>query len=278
VRAKTISIGGTGVAVRVAGAGHPLLVLHGLGLDHRGLADGLEPVCRSSPGWRRIYVDLPGMGDTPPKKDLANANALLDLLEALVDELIGDARFAVFGQSYGAHLGLGLHQRRPNQISGMALTVPVVEPEDDKRVLPVPTKLAIDDRAMEDLPEEFLEGFRSLIVSESPDVAGALARSWIPAVLAADDAFLANLREGAYAIPGLVMSTVEFNGPSLVLCGRQDAVVGHLQATELGSRMERATIAVLDGAGHAAQLEKSALFEALVRDWLGRVLLEEDSL
>lgn len=44
------------------GAGTPILVLHGGGLDHRHMLDALEPVFIQSSGWRRVYIDLPGHG------------------------------------------------------------------------------------------------------------------------------------------------------------------------------------------------------------------------
>ena len=47
------------------GNGFPVLVLHGSGVDHREMAAALEPLFAQRPGYRRIYVDLPGMGRTP---------------------------------------------------------------------------------------------------------------------------------------------------------------------------------------------------------------------
>lgn len=49
---------------REFGTGRPLLLLHGLPLDHRHMARDFEPLFASRAGWRRIYPDLPGMGLT----------------------------------------------------------------------------------------------------------------------------------------------------------------------------------------------------------------------
>ena len=46
------------------GSGRPVLVLHGAGVDHREPEACFEPALRRS-GLRRIYPDLPGMGQTP---------------------------------------------------------------------------------------------------------------------------------------------------------------------------------------------------------------------
>ena len=46
------------------GAGRPVLVLHGAGVDHREAEACFEPVFGGVAGFRRIYPDLPGMGRT----------------------------------------------------------------------------------------------------------------------------------------------------------------------------------------------------------------------
>jgi pimeloyl-ACP methyl ester carboxylesterase len=46
------------------GAGRPVLLLHGAGVDHREPEACFEPVFRGVAGYRRIYPDLPGMGRT----------------------------------------------------------------------------------------------------------------------------------------------------------------------------------------------------------------------
>jgi pimeloyl-ACP methyl ester carboxylesterase len=47
------------------GSGTPVLALHGVEVDHHEMAGSLEPVFANRPGYRRIYLDLPGMGRTP---------------------------------------------------------------------------------------------------------------------------------------------------------------------------------------------------------------------
>ena len=62
-----------------------------------------------------------------------------------------------------------------------------------------------------------------------------------------------------------------YDGPSLIVCGRQDAVTGYADQYELLPHYPRATYAVLDVAGHNLQLEQPALFGALIREWLQRL-------
>lgn len=74
-----------------------------------------------------------------------------------------------------------------------------------------------------------------------------------------------------------------FLRPTLILVGRQDSRVGFLEALATGSEVRpeigialheqypRATIVVLDRAGHALPVGSTEVFHALVRDWVARM-------
>ena len=59
--------------------------------------------------------------------------------------------------------------------------------------------------------------------------------------------------------------------PTLILAGRQDAMVGYRDAWKILENYPRGTFAVLDRAGHNLQIEQETLFNALVNEWLDRV-------
>jgi pimeloyl-ACP methyl ester carboxylesterase len=44
------------------GAGKPIIMIHGYSPDHRLMTGCMEPIFNTREGWRRIYIDLPGMG------------------------------------------------------------------------------------------------------------------------------------------------------------------------------------------------------------------------
>jgi pimeloyl-ACP methyl ester carboxylesterase len=46
----------------IVGEGKPLLILHGVALDHRYMMDTLEPAFNDLESWKWIYVDMPGHG------------------------------------------------------------------------------------------------------------------------------------------------------------------------------------------------------------------------
>ena len=62
-----------------------------------------------------------------------------------------------------------------------------------------------------------------------------------------------------------------FNRPSLFIAGRQDSMAGYSDLWRIYDNYPRATLAVLDRAGHGLMAEQAHLFEALVHEWLDRV-------
>jgi pimeloyl-ACP methyl ester carboxylesterase len=62
-----------------------------------------------------------------------------------------------------------------------------------------------------------------------------------------------------------------YAGPTLVVAGRDDSTVGYAASVALVQNHPRATLAVVDGAGHALPHEKPELLRCLVTEWLQRV-------
>ena len=65
-----------------------------------------------------------------------------------------------------------------------------------------------------------------------------------------------------------------FGRPSLLLAGRQDSATGYVDLVALSESFPRATLAVLDRAGHAVAEEQRPVFRALVESWLDRMEAE----
>ena len=65
--------------------------------------------------------------------------------------------------------------------------------------------------------------------------------------------------------------SVIFGKPTLILVGRQDSMVGYHDSWKILENYPRATLAVLDQAGHNLQIEQERVFNTLVGEWLDRV-------
>src|SRR6266487_6138295 len=106
----------------IRGDGRPLVLVHGLAGDRAILVDSCEPVFAEVPGWRRIYMDLPGHGKSPAGAPAAGADAILATLAAFAREHAPGA--ALLGYAYGGYLALGL-LRELSGVSGALLVCPV---------------------------------------------------------------------------------------------------------------------------------------------------------
>ena len=103
-----------------AGAGEPVVFIHGLGLD-AALWDAQWPAVQRE--FRAIRFDVRGFGDSSlPAGPYSNSDDLLDLLDFL------DARSAhVVGLSMGGRLALRFALDQPNAVKSLTLIDPALE-------------------------------------------------------------------------------------------------------------------------------------------------------
>ena len=249
------------------GAGIPVLCIHGLYVDHRMMVDALEPVLARTPGYRRIYIDLPGMGQTPAAQWVKSSDDMLDLLIDFVRTVIGDETFLLAGTSYGGYLSLGLMQKLGAQIGGALLLCPMVDPREDQPEYLPKRQMFPGETPLDYIAEK--SGYREMAVMPTRQAYEKWQRNIQPAVALADAQFLANQLDLWYT-PALhdAVCAMRFDKPACIITGRQDHHTGYQIAYELVARFPRATFATMDAAGHL--LERDALVEQLVKDWIER--------
>ena len=59
--------------------------------------------------------------------------------------------------------------------------------------------------------------------------------------------------------------------PTLILTGRQDAIVGYQDALSILENYPRGTFTILDRAGHALEVDQEKIFHCLTNEWLDSV-------
>lgn len=242
------------------GTGLPLVALHGAGVDHREIEAAIEAVIPDT-GYRRIYVDLPGMGATTAD-GLAGNDEVVRLLGDFIDRLaLGPV--LLLGHSYGAYLARGIAAQRPDVVRGLALVCPIAE---QSRNVPEHHVVRQDADAYDLLDVGQRTGFDEYFVVRTAAMARCYRDHVVPGTVLVDEAALGRIFSGWSIDVG--SDTCEL--PTLIVAGRHDSVVGYRDAVELIGRYPRASLAVLEGAGHALMHEQPALFAALVADWLGR--------
>lgn len=261
VRVHYVEHGQTGPGVAT------VVLVHGFPVDQRLMAGAFEPVFADRPGWRRVYVDLPGMGGTVAP-DVASTDDVFRILRGAVQALVPEGPYALVGQSYGGYLARGLTAADAGRVAGLAVVVTVVEPRHELRELPRRQVLVQDPALVERVGPEALAAEEVLVV-QTEETWGRSRQEVDPGLAAADPEVVARV-EAHYA-GSFPVEPVPFDKPALVLVGRQDSVTGYRDAWGLVEHYPRASFAVLDRAGHSLHLEQRGLFEALVGEWLDRV-------
>ena len=240
------------------GAGRPVLVLHGAGVDHREAEACFEPVFGGVAGLRRIYPDLPGMGRTVAPDRLRSAEGVLDAMLDFAGEVTHGTPYLLVGHSAGAYFAQAMAVRQPGQVAGLALVCPLLS---CPRVVP-------EHRVVVGSGEIGDDGFRSYFVVQSPAMLERYERFVRPAAALVDQAALDRIGErwelaGDQAPP--------YEGATLIVAGRLDSTVGYAAAADLVDHYPHASLAVVDDAGHALPHEQPDLLRALVAEWLARV-------
>ncbi|MGZ4133524.1 MAG: alpha/beta fold hydrolase [Tumebacillaceae bacterium] len=259
----------------VCGEGHPLVIFPALGHATHVMQTMLEPLFAARTGWKRIYVDLPGMGHSPAG-NVRTSDQVLEALLELIDGVLPDERFCIAGMSYGAYLAQGVLQKKQEQIDGMMLLVPLISPT--QRNAPEKAVLVRDEALLNRLGAEEAMLFENGFVMQTE-------RNWesyrdviLPCIPLQDREFLTGeWRTKHYALSVDVDRLEQpFTRPVLLLTGRQDHQVGYSNAFQLLDSYPRATFAVLDQAGHYLAFEQQELFGAMVKEWLKRIEQERE--
>jgi pimeloyl-ACP methyl ester carboxylesterase len=253
------------------GEGKPIIMLHGWPLDHRIMVNIMEPLFENRDGWKRIYPDLPGMGETPGMDWIANQDQILDILLEFVDAIVPDQRFVVAGFSYGGYLGRGMVYQRSSMMDGLCLIAPTILADDTQRTLPSHKTLVKDPAVVSGLERNLAEAFEGFAVVQSRELLDTFIAVSLPARKIADYEFLSKLSDN-YAFSFDVDTLPEpFHGPTLMLMGRQDSACGYHDAWSILENYPRGTFVVLDRAGHGLMFEQRNIFNTLVNEWIDRV-------
>ncbi len=246
-----------------------VVCLHGLAGDRRVLVGSCEPALADRP-LRRVYVDLPGHGDSTGNIEAASADALADALATFVAALPGGGPVALLGYAYGGYLAQGMVARLP-AVSGVALVCPTVEPDFAKRTVPPRRVAAREDELVFSDDEREKVAFEEVAVQQTRAVLEQFRALVHPGNIGVDPTFMAATR-ARYAFSTLYAGAVAaLDAPSLIVCGRDDHWVGWEDAARLCRLLRRAELAVLPDCGHLLPLESPARFRALLQGWASRL-------
>ena len=263
VREETVEVwdGRVKLRVKVAGDGPPLLFFHPL----PGLA--WQPLLDQIAQRHTVYApEHPGTtpGDPRAIEQVQTFTELLLSYEEAVRALGLDRPVAI-GQSFGGMVAADLAATFPSLLSGLVLLSPIGLWRDDA---PIPLMEMVAG------PPQDVPGY----LFAHPDSAAARAAmalpedpDLIPAAIAQQAWNTGCTTKFAWPIAdhGLGRRLHRIAVPTLVVWGRQDALVPVAYAREFGDRIAGSRVEVLDDCGHAVQVDQPARTWAVISEFLG---------
>lgn len=252
----------------IQGKGVPILIIHGLGCDMRLMKECVEPVFDDYLEYKRIYVDLPGMGLSTANEKFSSADRILEVLLAFIDFAIPTS-FILMGESFGGYLSQGIVSNINTRVLGLFLLCPVVFPTHDDRKIPKNLKKYYDNNFLDSLAYEERTNFTYCGVICNEDTYGRYERSILPGLRIGNTSFIDKLSLN-YSF-SKKLDLVSFEKPVTILCGKQDNVVGFMDQFALMSQLLYSEYVVLDKAGHNLQIEHPTQVETIISNWLKRI-------
>ncbi len=264
---ENIDVGGIGTNYIVAGAGEPLILIHGSGPGVTAFANWRGVIPELSGHFRCYAPDTLGFGYTDFPPDIAgfDMDRWLEHLIGFMDNLgIEQAHF--IGNSYGGALTLALAARYPDRVGRIVLmgSAGLVFPVSEglKKVWGYQPSI----EAMRDLMTTF--AFDPALVKEEIVVSRYQAsirpgaqeaysslfpeprQRWLDA-LATDEDALRSLRH-----------------PTLIVHGREDVIVPVEQSVKFNQLIRHSELHIFGECGHWTQIEKRERFIELVIPFL----------
>ena len=258
---------GTIIEYEIIGQGTPMLFLHGWGMDRRIMSGCFEPVFEDlSICYKRIYIDLPGMGNSVAGKDIKTSDDMLDALYYFVKDVIGD-EVILAGESYGGYLARGFVNKYRSMVKSLILLCPLVYPGCRNGQVESLCVMEWDETFLQTLSEEQYNSFTYMNVVLTEPVWKLYERDILPAIEMQDRHFPDYVLDGAFSFDVDALD-VPFMKPCLIVVGKQDTEVGYKDQFKLLEKYPNATYCALNKAGHNLQIEQPELFQSIVKNWL----------
>ena len=268
-----LTVNSIGLNVEVAGAGPPLLLLHGFTGSTATWASHLPALSSRA---TTIAVDLIGHGASDAPADPARyalRHCIADLL-AVLDRL-GVGRTGVLGYSMGARVALHLALAAPERVVGLVLESgsPGLAGESERSA-----RRASDEELAATIERDgvraFVARWEQLPLFASQNTLPAEVRSALRRQRLRNNAqglahSLHGMGTGAQA--SLWPSLGELDAPALLIVGALDEKFCRI-GRAMAAAMPRARLAVVPGAGHAVHLEQTDEFIRLVLGFVAEQL------
>lgn len=222
------------------------------GHELRALRDAAEPI---------IAPSLPGFGGTAVPRGDASMDEYADSVVAAMDAAHVD-RAAVAGLSMGGYVALAMWRRHRPRIERLFLADTRAEADSDE---------ARDRRLrLAELVRE--HGVEALLKTPPPWLREG-SPHWDPLLKMIRGQPAESVAQGSIAMahrPDSRPDLATIDVPTAVVVGEEDTITPLEMSQTMSEKIPGATLSIIPGAGHIANLEAPTAFEAALRAWLER--------
>lgn len=195
--------------------------------------------------------------------DVTGSASLGEMAEAVLEATPG--RFALAGLSMGGYVCFEVWRRAPERVAALALLDTSARPD-------TPEQMARRRRFVETARrvglDPVLDELWPIVVAPSRHDDGALRRSFDSMAHHLGPDVFARQQDAIIERPDSRGDLALIAVPTLVVCGRDDAVTPLEVNQEMATGIAGAEIVVVDDCGHLATLERPEVVNAALRAWL----------
>lgn len=254
-----IAINNTQLNYEIVGTGFPVYFFHGMSQDSTSMIENYEPFMTT--GIKRIYLDLPGMGDSQDVSLVHNSDDVLRLVIDFINQITGDQKIAICGHSYGGYICLGLLDKLGSKIESAFLTCPVVHADKENRDISAHKNIIQEKLETTDSNYQKFLGMNVLINLKAWD---NYQKAIIPGANKFNLAFWNQIKAShnySFSFEKELVADLNSNNSDVtILLGKNDQIVGYRDQLELLNPANEIQITVLNDAGHN-------LFTDRPKDW-----------
>jgi pimeloyl-ACP methyl ester carboxylesterase len=265
---RTVDAGGIETSYLEAGAGDPVVMLHGSGPGVSAMANWQNNIGTLSQRFRVLAPDIVGFGATERPDDVTySLRTWTDQIWAFLDAH-GIEKTAIIGNSLGGRIALQMATDCPDRITKMVLMgAPGVG-------MTLTDGLAAL-RAYEPSHDAMRNLLRNYFAVDPAMITDELVAIRYEASIAdgAYEAYRAMFLDPRHAGSELGITEDEVRAiatPTLLVHGREDKVVPVQVSVTMLGLLPNADLHVFSACGHWTQIERADEFSALVSDYLAR--------
>ena len=244
--------------------GLPVVFIHGFPFNHRTW----DPQLKALPdNCRGVAYDVRGHGESDVGDGQYSVEFFVDDLLGLMDHLAIE-QAVVCGLSMGGYIALRALELHPNRFQGLVLCDTRSTPDTDQvRVERARTVASVKANGV----QPFAEGFVKAVFAPASFAAIPAVVQQVRDMITATDPLaiggtLLALAARTDTTPALSRITL----PALIMVGQYDALTPPADAEALLSRLPKAELHIIPGAGHLSNLENPTVFNEWLFSFLER--------